>query len=900
MSGIVRAFPLTPLQEGMLVHAIRHPESSLYRGGVEAELEGPLDRQAFEAAWSRAAARHEAFRTFFAWERRERPLQVVREAVALPFRWLDWSGDATLDPEARWRDLVAADRRAPLTLDVAPLMRFTVVRLGPERHRLYWQSHHAVLDGWSGELVLGEVMDDLAGRAPPAESAPSFAEFVGWIESRDAAEAERWWRDALRGCPGPTPLPAVSDAPDAHDRRWLRRGLPTRSDDQLRTALARLRITPATLTVAAWSLVLARRTGRRDLLFGMTASERPGEIEGVARAAGLYLTTVPVRVVLDPEAPTARWLARLQGFLADARSRAFPGLAAIARWSGTRTDRIRSLVVFENFPATIDRVGAPGACRLRWVRTEGPSELPVAVLGHPAGNLEIEVAYDPARLGDAEASALLDEVLVTLEALLAPDVRVGDLLGDGGVDEGPALEPPYPDVLEVFEGRAARSPDTPALRTPEASVSYGELDRRADALARGIAAHLEPGAVSAFVAERSVDALVAMVAALKAGVAYLPLDPEMPRARLEAVLLDAADGVVAHERLDGVAAGLPRITAVESEKTSPPPAPVSDAPAYVILTSGSTGEPKGVVVERRHLAWSTAARFAHYEEHPGVFLVLSPLSVDSSVAGIWWTLCAGGTLVLPGHRGEQDVAGLARRIADEGVTHTLLVPSLWHAVLDEAEPTALSSLRRVVVAGEACPEAVVQRHRSRLPGVPLHNEYGPSEATVWATVDEVTARDDGPVTIGRAVPGARVAVVDDDLRPVADGASGELVIGGPGVARGYRRRPALTAERFVADPDRPGETLYRTGDRARRRPDGRFEFLGRMDHQVKVRGHRVETGEVEAALRRHDGVAEAVVDLAPSGPPLPDPDDLDAVAAALLDLSPAERDRLLSLASETP
>jgi nonribosomal peptide synthetase protein BlmX len=447
-------------------------------------------------------------------------------------------------------------------------------------------------------------------------------------------------------------------------------------------------------------------------------------------------------------------------------------------------------------------------------------------------------------------------------------------------------------VLELFEARARESSDSIALRTDGAALSYGALDALANRLANRLqSSGVQRGGLVGVFAERSAELIGAMLAVLKIGAAYVPLDPELPAARLEQMTSNL-DAVLAVPSLAGRVRSHHVVLLDDAVAESPDRPNIAVDPrsaAYVIYTSGSTGEPKGVVVERQHLAASTAARNAYYDEAPRNFLLLSSAAVDSSVAGIYWTLCSGGTLVLPRTRAEQDMGALARLIEEAGVTHTLLVPSLHHELLEHAAPRRIASLRCVIVAGEACPPEVVQMHRERLPGVQLHNEYGPAEGTVWATADELTRHPTGTVTIGRPVPGARVYLLNDRLRPVPIGVAGEICIGGAFVARGYLGQMEETARRFVADPFVPDGRMYRTGDRGRFLEDGRMEFLGRVDEQIKVRGFRVEPAEIERALRSFPGVREAAVVLATQTVS----SDVDALTSALLERSDADIERLL-------
>jgi amino acid adenylation domain-containing protein len=384
--------------------------------------------------------------------------------------------------------------------------------------------------------------------------------------------------------------------------------------------------------------------------------------------------------------------------------------------------------------------------------------------------------------------------------------------------------------------------------------------------------------------------VVSILACLKAGVGYVPFDPTQPGRRVDRIL-DAVEGVLAPGTEDRWGDRLVPTTAPEKRPASDPGVPRDPGRiAYVIFTSGSTGRPKGVVVERGHLARSTAARLAWYDRPPGRFLLLSSLAVDSSVAGLYWTLCTGGRLILAPSRAEQDAVTLAERIEASSVNTTLLVPSLWRTLIEEVGPAHLGSLACVVVAGEACPPSLVTRHREALPGTRLVNEYGPSEATVWATAgDLIPEAGDPRITIGRPVPFVRVYLLDPGGRPVPVGAPGEICLGGETIARGYLDATPEEAARFVPDPFREGGRMYRTGDRGRFRDDGRLDFLGRVDDQFKLRGFRIEPGEIEAVLDAFPGVVEAAVVL--DAPPLA---DLDSLVAALVERGGADADALLT------
>jgi amino acid adenylation domain-containing protein len=920
---IETAFPLTPLQEGMLYHTLREPEAGVFHVHCTAVLEGDLEQEHFRHAWRLAMRRHPALRTHLAWQGRERPLQVVRPLALPDVEFVDWRDLDDATRARRWNELLRRDRARGFDLAVAPLTRVAVAHVAPARHQLLWAMHHAVMDGWSTLVVLDEVLRDYAalsaGEVPDADPAPSFDRFVGWLEAQDRQRDEVFWRRALAGA-SPIALPGGrTSRRETGDRLKTAHVLTEDETQQVRAAAARLRVTVNTLLMGAWVLMLARHAGRDDVLFGVTVSERPVELPGIERATGLYLSTVPVRAPTERGVAMGDWLRGLQLALTDARSHGASGLAAIRRWSGlpAASPLFESLVVFENFPSDAMRpftvaelaqqANAEGGLVLRSAAMDVPNDIPLVLLALPGDRLALHVVHDPDAVPDAIAARLPSQLAALLGSFAGdPGRPVADLTVVGTAERAQLLDdwsgagvdsPDAADVLDRFERHAAATPHAVALWTEHGRTTYGALDRHANRLgARLAAAGLGDGALVGILAERPADAIVAMLAALKTGLAYVPLESRLPDARLHRMVAPL-HAVVATPSLASRVAGTIRTLPLDDAGAFPeeplPRIATGARAAYVIFTSGSTGEPKGVIVERGHLAASNAARDIYYSEPPSRFLLLSPVSVDSSVAGIYWTLGSGGTLVLPAPRTEQDVEGLAGLVEHAGVTHTLLIPSLYRALIEHAEPRCLASLRCVIVAGEECPPDVVRLHHACLPGVALHNEYGPSEATVWATAaaldSDSVGPGDRPVTIGRPVAGVRVYLLDDALRPVPAGGVGEICIGGRGVARGYLGLPDETARRFVADPFSPGGRVYRTGDRGRFRDDGQIEFLGRSDEQIKVRGFRIEPGEIERALLDHPAVRDAAV--APVRPGTAD--DPAALVAALVELPDDVVERLL-------
>jgi amino acid adenylation domain-containing protein/non-ribosomal peptide synthase protein (TIGR01720 family) len=913
------AYPLTPLQQGILFHALEAADPATYLGQFTFHLAGPLDPRAMRRAWQAVVDRHAVLRTAFVRRPTGEDVQVVLRGVEAPFEEHDWRARPAAEHRGLLDDFLAADRARGLDLAAAPTMRVALLRAGDRDWHLVWTHHHALLDGWSVPLVMGEVFAAyaalLGGREPGLPPARPFREYVEWLRAQDAGAAEAFWRDDLRGVGAPTPLGIEREAGWERGPQGVRElALPTDTTDALRALARAHRLTLNTLVQGAWALLLARCSGEDDVVFGATVSGRGADLPGMEGRVGLFINTLPVRVRVPHDAPLLSWLGALQERQAEMRAVEHTPLTDVQRWSEVPrgTPLFEHILVFENYPASDATVDGTGLALLG-SRVAELSNYPFALLAAPGDTLHFRALFDTDRFGGDAVERLLGHLAALLAAMArAPSDRALHALGEPERLPESSIGPPLPEDagtpvhLRILE-QARRTPAAVAVSHGARRLTYGELDARSAALAAALARlGVGPETRVALYSDASPDAIVGILAVLRAGGAYVPVDPAYPRERIAYLLEDSAAPVLlAPERLRG---GLPEfggeVVALDTPHPpppspargegehdtsegedrqrgdSPPPergrvaaprppgggiadaSPVSpDNLAYVIYTSGSTGTPKGVQVSHRSLARSTAARFARYAEPVRGFLLLSSTSFDSSVAGIFWTLCAGGTLHLPAAEAQGDPARLVETAAREGVSHLLCVPSLYAALLDEAERRPGWAPAAVVVAGESCPRELVARHARLLPGTTLRNEYGPTEGTVWCTVHECRADDAAArVPIGLPVPGARVYVLDREGRPAPVGVPGEVHVGGGGVARGYLARPGLTAERFVPDPfAEAGARMYRTGDLARRLVDGALEFLGRTDQQLKVRGFRVEPGEVEGALLAHPAVREAAV-----------------------------------------
>ncbi|MCO5973403.1 non-ribosomal peptide synthetase [Actinoallomurus soli] len=879
-SQIEDVWPLSPLQHGLLFHALLD-EQDVYAAQVVLDVEGPVDADALRKAGRDLLRRHPNLRAAFPHDRVKKPVQVVPRSVELPFREIEAADAAEADR------IADADRVAPFDLTRPPLIRLTLVRTGPERARIVLTHHHILLDGWSTPLLVTELLARYAGAQPPATT--PYKQYLAWLKRQDRAAATRAWTAALHGVEEPTLLlpEAAGRAPVLPSA--VSEELPEEPTARLRRQARRHGVTVNTLVQAAWGLLLARLTGRSDVVFGQVVSGRPPELPGVDQMIGLFVNTVPVRLRVREDETLADLLTRLQAeqaALLDHRHLGLAEITGLADGAGAGSALFDTLTVFENYPFDPSAMDEPVAgLRLTGATQRDATHYPLTLYVVPGDRLTFRLDHRPDVVDGDAAATLLSRFLKLLRAMAeTPDVPAGavDVLLPGErrrvLEEWNATACPVPAVTlaDLFEAQAARTPDAVALVYEGAELTYADFNARANRLAHYLAeCGIGPDSRVALALPRSLELLVAMYAVVKAGAAYVPVDPDHPADRLAYVLADTRPAVVATTAgLAGrLPSGMPLLVlddpAVAEElagfaDTDPARTASPDSAAYVIYTSGSTGRPKGVVVPHAGIVNRLLWMQAEYGLRPGDRVVQkTPATFDVSVWEFFWPLQTGATLVIARPDGHRDARYLARLFQEEHITTAHFVPSMLAAFLTEPEVADCSGLRRVLCSGEALSPELAARFHELLPGVELHNLYGPTEASVDVTSWRYRPDADS-VPIGHPVWNTRTYVLDTALRPVPPGVPGELYLAGTQLARGYHDRPALTAERFVANPFGPGR-MYRTGDLARWNHHGELEYLGRTDHQVKIRGIRIEPGEIETVLAGHEDVAHCAVVARPYG-----------------------------------
>jgi amino acid adenylation domain-containing protein/non-ribosomal peptide synthase protein (TIGR01720 family) len=875
-------YPLAPMQQGMLFHSRLERGVGLYVNQIGVRVEG-LDVERLKLAWERAVARHAVLRTTFSGLGDGRALvQIVRRQAPLELERLEFAGSAS-DLERLARE----HRARPFDLAATPPQRLLAARIGPNEHYLLWTYHHVLLDGWSSARLFDEVLSDYLGE-PATPSSGSYRDYIAWLARQDQATLESFWRGELSRLSEPTLLAGVAEQRRGSASRARLQTALDRDETNALIAFARQRqVTASTLVQAAWLVVLQRYTGHANVTFGVTLAGRPPELEGSQSALGLFINTLPLIAAPRASQTIGEFLEEVQRKNLDVAQHAHAALADVQRWAGRSAQPLfDTIIAFENYP--IDRAlrrRGMGSLRFGAPEVVEATNYPLVLVVSQRDALEFEFVYAADRLGEARVRRLAAQVMSVLRQMLPSAARpLGALsLPEEASAEGSTVEAPRrpqavddarvneTDVLELFEAWVARAPDAIAVVDAARHISYAELDRRASYAARVLR---ERGAgtevLVGVLLERSIEMVVALLAVLKSGAAYLPLDPAYPEARLAHMLADSRAPLLVTERrrLDGLALGAcrawcidewPSVEAWPSDDRRLRPHP--ESAAYCMYTSGSTGTPKGAVLTRAGL--TSYVRWARdaYGISSGIDSVVhSSIAFDLTVTSLWVPLCAGKRVELTAG-GDVGVQGLAAVLSRNGGASLLkLTPS--HAdALTEALADRRLAIDVFVVGGEALAARCAAALHRLAPGSRVFNEYGPTETMVGCTIHEARADESGAVPIGTAIPDARVRVVDPAFQSAPPGLAGEVCIGGVGLARGYFRRPSLTAERFVPDPfaDQPGQRLYRSGDLALRRDDGVLVYAGRRDRQVKIRGHRIELAEIEATICRQPGVRQAAV-----------------------------------------
>lgn len=888
--------PLSVVQEQIWYFSQLAPENPVYNEVVAIHKDGAFDVDTFRSAFTEIVRRHQIWRSTFG-DVDSVPMQRVHPAPTWALPLVDLSGMSRPAAEHEAARMAAEEARRPYDLNTGPLIRPLLVRIAADHHRIYLALHQIIFDGMSlYRVILPELValyDDLAaGRAPSlTEPAIQYADFATWsqdaVRDIDFAARVAYWRQHLDGAPTlELPLDKPRPAHQAFRGRMEPLRIPKAIVDELRTLSRDSGATLFQALASAFAILLQRSTGQEDVVFGTVTDLR--QRQELETMVGYCVTPLVIRADLHEDPSFFEVLGRVRTDLLGGLDHVVPFNGLVRELDPPRDPGVnpifQAMIVLET-----PIVSTNGLWGLHLMHAELDNavgndkfDLSIELDERPDGVIHGRLTYNTDLFEPESARRMASRWGMLLESIVAAPTRpiselpvLSDHERHRQLVEWNRTDVDYPRDSCLHELIAEQ-----AQRTPEAIVSDGrnpltfaELDERAGRLASRLRElGVGPEELVGICMQRSIDVVVALLGILKAGAAFVPLEPDQPRQRLALMLSEARPRVVlttAEDRrvLPPTSARVLRLDSERESWMSHPPLVATDCGpdnlAYVLFTSGSTGTPKGVMVEHRsivsHLVWRIGSFNLTSDDR---ILQQTPLGFDASLWEWFCPLMTGATLVVLEPDAHRDPLRLGAAIRSHGITVARFSPSVLEAFLGAAGGETFESVRMVFVGGETLTSALARRFFECFgTGVELHNLYGPTEATSAATWWRCDPAGETIVPIGRPVANTQTYVLDAECRLLPQGVAGELCIGGVQVARGYLNQPGLTAERFVANPFRPGECIYRTGDMARHRNDGAIEFLGRRDGQIKIRGIRIELGEIEAAMARHPDVRQAVAAL---------------------------------------
>ena len=904
-TNISAIYPLSPLQQGMLFRTISEPESSSYVAQFVCKLCGELDVSVLQQAWQQVINRHDILRTAFVWEDVDEPFQVVGTCVSLPWEEHDWCELSSNSQQRRLEEYLQVERRRGFDPTHAPLMRLSLIRMSENESAFVWTHHHLLMDGWSTALLMREVADLyqvlLRGEQTPPFRARPYGEYISWLQQQDVSGAQLFWRKALDGVSVPTPLGVdrnASPVPGAEkDYNQREDHLSVLETTALQTIARRHRLTLNTLLQGAWALLLSRYSGSDDVVFGGVVSGRPAELADVETMVGMFINTLAVRVRVSPDMVLSRWLQQLQAEQAEARRYEYSSLIDVQGWAGVSRGQpmFESVLVFANYP--VEAGGEIQGTRLnvRDVRLRERNDVPLTLEAAPSPELRLRVIYDNQRFDDETAGRILGHLKTILAAMGdALDERVGDvpILTSREREEllsrANASLQCGPDQMlhQLFEGWAAANPNAPAISFDGYVMSYAELNSKSNQIAHGLR-NIAAGKPVAVMLGGRPDHLVVLLGILKAGCPFVCIDQNYPSIRISQIVHDIEPACIIsndealqiHDAvigrlcesgvkvlsLDDVAQWFETCPVTNVETTVTP----KDL-AYIAFTSGSTGQPKGIMQTHRSFCQFIQWQKDYFGIGPGKRVAhWASLTYDASYCEIFGALCYGATLCITTPAKRYDPVALVDWVREERITFLQMVPSFCRQVLEAVNAKHKDTgnpwpdLEHVALAGEPLTADFARAWLRRFGGInQLTNLYGPTEsvlATYYPVNDvDVSQRS---VPIGRAIDGRQLLILDEGGRLCPIGVAGEIYIRSPYLTSGYWGRPEETQRSFIQNPLHHdySDPVYRTGDLGRWLPDGKAEFRGRKDQQVKIRGMRIEVEEIESALRRHELVRDAAV-----------------------------------------
>ncbi|WP_026475901.1 non-ribosomal peptide synthetase [Alkaliphilus transvaalensis] len=866
------------MQSGMLYHYLLDKDPNEYFQQLELIIGGFLDYDLFEKTWEILVANNEMLRAVYRWQQVEKPIQVVLKEVSIKIEYKDFSNDT--DTKESIKEIKVKDKQNKFNLEVGPLLRVYVCKIEEERHSVIISNHHIIYDGWSTGILLKEcfqIYDELLnGRKWPIYHKAKFKEYLKWLNKRDMTQYSNFWSKYLDNLKCSPINIATNKSNDGKQIKQESRSIPSLLTKEFNELSKNRKTTMATIFNLAWGILLQRYSGSNDVIFGTTVSGRVAEIKNIDQTVGLFINTIPLRLKFPDDATVEELLEKLDSNIMERSAFENTELINIKEYCKLKADDslFDTVMVIENYPLEKMLFQNNNSLHIENYSILESTNYDLLISIEIIDTIIITLNYNSNKYPEFLMKNMLAHYMNILKAISVSNTRINEITILDPREKEQIISEFNPVNLNdhdttidaLFEEQVQKNPDAVAIIYEDKELTYKQLDTLSNKLAKILRVKIQQEDFVGIMLNRSMEMVISMLAILKAGKAYIPIDSSYPKDRIQYILRDSniklliTEDKLVEEPIEGVTLILVNEIETNSEECCfVDKNHTSQSHAYCIYTSGSTGNPKGVIIKHQSIVNTLLWRSKYYQfsSKEGV-MQLPSFSFDSSVEDIFTPLISGSKLVIMNEEKRKDVDYIKHLIESQNITHFLIIPSLYNVLLDEV-PETLKSLKFITIAGELCPDHIIEKHFKLLENVELHNEYGPSENSVCTTVKKLDKTTKGS-NIGRVIDNTQCFVMaNNNLQPI--GVAGELCISGVGLSQGYLNNIDLTDEKFILNSNIDGsiKRIYKTGDLVRWLPEGELEFLGRIDNQVKIRGFRIEKEEIENLLLKYPEIKSVVV-----------------------------------------
>lgn len=893
-SNIEKIYGLSPMQEGMLFHHLLGNRDGVYIEQYRFRITGQFDAECFERSVNHVISRHDILRTAFIHQKIRVPRQVVFKKRPIKIEVEDLRSATAQEQSDKIESLATQKREKGFDLTNEPLLEFSIFQTEAETYEVIWGFHHILMDGWCVSIVLDEIIKSykafLQGQQPELPRAVQFRGFIDWLETQDQEQAIEFWREYLSGYETATSFPRFEQksTEEVYEHAIAIGTIPVEISDRLTTMASQSGTTLSVVLNTLWGILLQKYNDTNDAVFGTTVTGRSPEIDGVEKIVGLMINSIPVRITTDPGANFLQVLDQANRGIAHAKEFEFMSLTEVQSLSPLRNELFSHIVLnraYKQQSGAADFLGKDAGFSIDEFKSFYQTNYDLSVYFFPDEEIKVELTYN----GNAMESWVVSGIIrhfteLARQVALDPEIKIEnlDLLSAEEKAEQVTVFNPTPSdypkqsIAALFEEQVRLHPENTAISHQNSHLTYAELNQRANALAslmmadpKGIGFGLQSRQAVSILLPGGIDMVVSILATLKAGGVYVPIDPKYPQERINLISGDTDSSLVicfAEDRAKAEGTNLPVLVLGEvadslaDDAGNPEIATDPEDLAYILFTSGSTGRPKGVLVPQRAVVRLVKNTNYCSIEPEETILAMSSFTFDAATFDMWMPLLNGGRmLILPWHE-FGNLNHFLRALEGAKVAGTFLTAALFHALIDSL-PEFFESFNRIVVGGEPVSPIHARKFLKRYGTGVLYNGYGPTENTTFSTyypIDQIpdTAHN---LPIGKPLANSGAYILSKQKALLPKGAFGEICVWGDGLSHGYLNQGELTAEKFIEDPLHPGRKIYRTGDLGRLRENGDIEILGRIDQQVKIRGHRMEPGEIETAFIALAGVKEAKV-----------------------------------------